>query len=367
MRRKKRRRHRALVGAPPGTLIADPNAPRPVVHLMAYGPNDFTEQPVDDLNAVSASLERWPVTWINVEGLGDAGLIARLGEVLHLHQLALEDAINVHQRPKVEQYADHLFIVARMVVPGEEIETEQVSLFLGRNYVVTFQEGRPGDCFDPLRDRIRKGVGHLREAKTDYLAYSLLDAVVDGYFPVLEDLGERLEAMEDEILVRPTETVAARVHHVRRELLALRRAIWPMRDAFNALIRDVTPLVTDETRLYLRDCHDHTLRIIDFLETSRELGSDLMDLYLSSASQRMTEVMKVLTIIATIFIPLTFISSIYGMNFHTDESPWNMPELAWYFGYPFALSLMAAVSVGLIWYFRWKGWLGPPRPGERRS
>ena len=345
------------------------------MRLMAFNGEGFIEQVLEDVRALPELLARWPVTWINVDGLGDVATIARLADVLGLHRLAVEDTVNTHQRAKVEHYRDHLFVVTHMVTFNDQLETEQLSMFLGGSFVVTFQEGRPGDPFNAVRERIRKGIGQIRTLGADHLAYALIDAVIDGYFPVLETLGERLEDLEDEVLARPTGRISSRVHQVKRDLMTLRRVMWPLRDAMNGLLRDPTPLVKDETRLYLRDCYDHTVRIIDLVETYRELGSDLMDLYLSSMNQRMTEVMKVLTIIATIFMPLTLISSIYGMNFDVQRSPWNMPELGWYFGYPFALGMMGAVTLGMIYFFRRKGWIGgdnpppvaPPDAGQSRE
>lgn len=373
MSRRKRHKRRTPPGAPPGTLVADPLAPKPVIRVMAYGRDGCTEQTVHDIAVIPDYLGRWPVTWINVDGLGDVQVIARLAEILGLHRLAIEDAVNTHQRAKVEHYPGHLFMVAHMATFNDHLETEQLSLFLGKNFVVTFQAGRPGDPFNPVRERIRGDVGLVRQSGADHLAYCLLDALIDGYFPVLETTGERLEDIEDEILARPTSKIASHVHQIKRDLMTLRRAIWPLREAMNSLVRDPNPFLTDETRLYLRDCYDHAVRIIDFIETYRELGSDLMDLYLSSINQRMTEVMKVLTIMSTIFIPLTFISSIYGMNFHTD-SPWNMPELTWRLGYPFALSLMALVALGMLYFFVRKGWLkasaeppGPTAPNDKHE
>lgn len=350
----------------PGTVHGMSALPPPIIRVTAYGPDEALEpalmspasQSPADFAKLREQLAHWPVAWIDVDGTGDPQTIQSLGAVFGLHPLVIEDLVNVHQRAKVEQYNEQLFVVARMAGAPPEHETEQIGLVLGRNFVLTFQEGRPGDSFGPVRERIRKAAGRIRTAGADYLAYSLLDAVIDGYFPVLEDIGERLESLEDEILARPGRGTFHRVHDLKRELLALRRAVWPLREAVSGLIREPCALIGDETRLYLRDCYDHAVRIIDFVETYRELGSDLTDLYLSSVSQRMTEVMKVLTIIATIFIPLTFIAGIYGMNFHTDKSPWNMPELGWYWGYPFALLLMGLVALALVAYFWWKGWLG---------
>jgi len=344
--------------------MPDPESPRPVVRVMAYGPDRFIEEEVRDVERLSALRGQWPAVWINVDGFGDVQFIARLGEMFHLHRLALEDAVNVRQRAKVDLYENHVFIVARMVGWNGQLGSEQVSLFLGDGCLISFQEGRPGDAFEPVRDRIRKGAGLIRRMGADYLAYSMLDAVIDGYFPVLEELGERLEQLEDEILARPQPRAVARLHAIKRDLLTLRRAAWPLREATNSLVRDENRFIGDETRVHLRDCYDHAVRIIDFVETDRELASDLMDLYLSSVNQRMTEVMKVLTIIATVFIPLTFISSIYGMNFDTARSRWNMPELEWYWGYPFALALMALTAGGLVIYFWHKGWIGSSSPDE---
>lgn len=343
-------------GASPGLLATDPDAPRPVIRVIAYGPDDVVEIPVDDVESIRGYLGAWPVTWVNVDGLGDAAMIARLGEIFGLHRLALEDVINVHQRPKAEQYGDHTYIVAREVTLGECLETEQISIFLGKNYVLTFQE-RAGDCFGAVRERIRVASGRMRGAGPDYLTYALLDAIIDAYFPVMEQHGERLEALDDEILAKPASDAVARVHAIKRELQVFRRLLWPTRDAINSLLRDEHHFFTAETRIYLRDCYDHTLRIIELLEAQRELAADLVDLYLSSASHRMNEIMKVLTVITTIFIPLSFIAGVYGMNFDRTASAWNMPELGWRWGYPFSLGLMLVVAAGLVAWFKRKGWL----------
>jgi magnesium transporter len=243
-----------------------------------------------------------------------------------------------------------------MVAADSPAITEQISMFLGERVLLTFQE-RPGDCFDPVRTRLRAARGQIRNRQIDYLAYTLLDAVIDGYFPVLEGLGERLEDLEDRVIAAPADLEVARIHEIRRELLTIRRAVWPQREMVNALTRESSHYVTDQTRPYLRDCYDHTIQLMDIIETYREIATGLVDVYLSSVSTRLNEVMKVLTIIATIFIPLSFITGLYGMNFDTAASPWNMPELAWYWGYPMALGLMAVVAAGLLYYFYRKGWL----------
>jgi magnesium transporter len=358
-RSSERRNSRALrrthkrVGEVPGALNIDPAAPAAPVYAIAYGPDAIEETAVHDLKSLGPMLSKWPVTWINVDGLQDVRTVAALGELLGLHPLALEDVITVPQRAKVERYGDHLFVITRMASLDEQLQTEQLSLFLGRNFVLTFQE-HPGDCLDPVRDRLRRNLGRIRQMPADYLCYALLDAVIDAYFPPLEQYGERLETLENNIILRPTAQAVADLHGVKRDLLTLRRAVWPQRDAINALQRE-TQLIGEETRLYLRDCYDHVIQIIDMLETDRELASGLLDAYLSSVSNRMNEVMKVLTIIATIFIPLSFMAGLWGMNFN------HMPELSWRFGYPAALSIMAAIGLTMLAMFWRKGWIGRGR------
>lgn len=352
-----RRARRPPPGSSPGTLTADPAAPPPTVRLLAYGPHEMTESVVDDLGSLRDVRGKWPVLWVDVDGVGHVETLRALGEVFGLHRLALEDVINIPQRSKMEEYGDHLFIVSRMPELAPRPDTEQVSLFLGRDFVLTFQE-RSGDPFDPVRERIRRSRGRIRGAGPDYLAYALLDAIIDHYFPVLEHCGDELEELEDRILAGAGRETMSRLHQIKRDLLTLRRAVWPERDAVNALIREPTELVTDETRVYLRDCHDHVVQVMELTESYRDLGSSLTDLYLSSVSNRTNEIMKVLTMFSSIFIPLGFIAGLYGMNFDYKESPLNMPELHWYWGYPFALSLMSLVAGCLLWFFWRKGWIG---------
>jgi len=364
-RRKARFSRRTKPGDLPGTIRADPAASAPVVHVISYGPDQFLEKRVAHCQQVADLLGKAPVTWINVEGLGDADTIKTIGELFQLHPLALEDVVNTHQRPKVEQYDDYLFIVAQMAsLATGRLETEQVSMFLGKNFVVTFLED-PGDAFEPVRQHLRLKQGRVRGAATGYLAYALIDALVDAYFPIVEEYGERLDTLEDEVVDRPDRTTIARAHRVKRSLRTLRRAVWPLREVINNLSRNQHELIDAETRIYLRDCYDHTVQIIDIVETYRELDADLTDLYLSSLSNRLNEVMKVLTIIATIFMPLSVIVGLYGMNFDTS-SPFNMPELHWKFGYPFVWVWMAASTGGMLLFFRHKGWIGPRSP-ERQE
>lgn len=355
-----RQRRRTAPGAAPGTLKIDPESPRPQIKVIAFSPLELIERDIQDPAELTPILGRFPVTWINVDGLGDAKVLQQIGEIFQIHPLALEDVINVHQRAKLEHYPTHQFLVLHQVDAVEQIQSEQISLFLGKNFVLTFQE-EAGDCFDPVRERLRQRVGLLRTSGPDYLAYTLLDAIVDHYFPMLESYGERLDDLETRIIQYPEGTTMAEIHDIKRQLLTLRRKIWPLRDALNSLVRDPVPEVTDATRIYLRDCYDHIMRIIDLLETYRELSSDLLEFQLSSISYKINEVMRMLTVIATIFIPLTFIVGLYGMNFDPDTSPYNMPELRWYWGYPFSLALMAAVTLALLAFFYRKGWLGNPR------
>ncbi|MCG3199707.1 MAG: Cobalt/magnesium transport protein CorA [bacterium] len=328
---------------------------------MAYGPSTVEEAELGSIHEIKAIRGKHPVTWISVQGLGDVATLRAIADLLDLHPLALEDVVNVHQRAKADYYENRLFLVARVAFLGEELESEQVSFFLGEDFVLSFQEG-DRDGLEVIRERIRQGRGRVRNQGADYLAYCLLDAIVDGYYRPLEAFGERLEALEDEVLARPTRKAVTEIHRIKRDLLNLRRVVWPLREMTNDLLRDPIPLITPDTRLYLKDCYDHVVQIIDLLETDREVGSDLMDAYLTASSNKMNEIMKVLAIITTVFMPMSLVAGIYGMNFDPAKSPWNMPELLWHWGYPFALGLMAAVGIGLLALFRWRGWLEPLAP-----
>ena len=349
-------RRRSPVGAAPGTLISHPDAAPPTVRLMGYGADGLEEMEPDSIAEIAELRGRWSVLWVDVVGVGHAESIAEIGDIFGLHRLALEDVINVHQRPKVEEYPDHLFAVSRSATLDDRVDTEQLSLFVGGDWVLTFQE-RKGDAWEPVRDRLRAGRGRIRGAGAGYLFYALMDAIVDGYYPLLEDFGQRLELLEETVIDDPREELVGVIHAARRDALALRQSMWPMREAMGQLYREEFTLIDDETRIYLRDAYDHTIQVIDLLENYREMSSALLEVYLSSVSHRMNEVMKVLTIIATIFIPLTFIAGIYGMNFDPDASPLNMPELGWYYGYPAVWALMILIGLGLVWFFRRKRWL----------
>lgn len=354
-----RRKRRAQVGAAPGTLIQDPCAPKPVMRLIAYGPDGVDDRPITDLTQLPGLIGKRPVTWLNVDGLGDISVIKAIGEIFEVHRLALEDVVNVQQRAKVEEYEEHEYIVVRQVNPSETLDTEQFSIFLGRNYVLTFQE-KAGDFFDPVRNRIRDGKGRIRTAGPDYLAYALIDALIDSFFPVIERYGDDLDELETLILESADhKQVIQRIHAIKRDLLTLRRCVWPQREALSVLLRDESRHVSRDTRVYLRDCYDHVVQLIDLLETYRELAASLMEAYLSTVSNRMNEVMKVLTMIATIFIPLTFIVGVYGMNFDYADGakPWNMPELHWEYGYLVCIGIMVATAGTMLFWFRRKHWI----------
>lgn len=346
-------------GSIPGTLRIDPDAAQPIIVLIDYCENSATRIPNTTPDACANYLDTESVSWLDIMGLGNEDTWRRLGKIFNLHPLVLEDVVNVPQRPKVEDLVTQLVIIARMVMPkerGNGFYSEQVSFILGKHYLLTVQEEPDRDCFAPVRDRIRTNKGTIRKHGADYLAYSLLDAIIDGFFPVLETFGERIEDLEDEVVANPTKRTLEKIYEIRRELLELRRAIWPQRDAINTLIRDGSNLISPDVRIYLRDCYDHAIQVIDIVETYRELSSGLMDVYLSSVSNKMNEVMKFLTVMSSIFIPLTFIAGVYGMNFNTDVSNWNMPELNWKWGYPAFWVLMIAIASGLVYFFWRRGW-----------
>ncbi len=345
------------IGAPPGTLKANRAATRTVMRIVAYDVDKCEVHQIKDPQRIEDYLNRWPVTWVDISGLNNIKSIQHIGDIFGLHPLALEDVVNVHQRAKVEQYDTTFFVVARTIDPDMAPQTQQMSLFFGRNFVLTFQESIDNDSLNVVRERIRRNIGMIRRGGVGYLVYSLLDAVIDTYFPILESYGDRLEELETEIIELSSNDMIRRIHRTKRELLAIRRAIWPLQDAMHSLLLEA-PSFTDEARVYLRDAYDHILRIIELIEIYRELGADLMDVYLSTLSNRTNEVMRVLTVIATIFIPLTFIAGLYGMNFDTNASSVNMPELGWALGYPFALLIMSVVAGSMLYYFWRRGWLG---------
>ncbi len=357
VRRKKRRTSYPLAGVSPGTFRPDPLAVQSAVQVFAYGPEECKELQPQHLADVQPLLGAYPAVWVNIDGLADLELIEQLEQVFGLHRLTVDDIVNVGQRVKIEEYENGYYIVVHMSDKDNPLRTEQISLFLAAGLVITVQE-RPGDRFDPIRERLRANRGRLRKMGADYLLYALLDTIIDSHFPMLEAFDEQLEALEDEIIAHPARDISGRIHQVKSDLLAQKKSMWPLKDVLTELLHDDSPLIGEATQVFFRDCFDHTMRIIESLESHREKATGLMDLYISTVSNNMNEIMKVLTIIATIFIPLSFIAGLYGMNFNPQASRWNMPELNWAFGYPFALALMSLVAGGLLVYFRWKGWLG---------
>ncbi|NIP24216.1 MAG: magnesium/cobalt transporter CorA [Phycisphaerae bacterium] len=348
-------------GLPPGTLVyvGEKKVEAVKISYLDYDEQNFQEKQVSKIEECFPFKSTPTVTWINIDGLHDVEIIEKLGKQFELHPLILEDVLHTEQRPKYEDFDKYIFIVLRMLRYNEQIqvvESEQVSLILGTNYVISFQE-RVGDVFEPIRERLRNAKGRIRKMGPDYLAYALLDAIVDSYFAILEKVGERIESMEEELVSDPTEKTLQQIHTMKREMISLRKSVWPLREVISGVQRSESSIIKESTEIYLRDVYDHTIQIIDTIESFRDMVSGMLDIYLSSISNKMNEVMKVLTIIATIFIPLTFIAGIYGMNFNPEKSPWNMPELNSYWGYPVVWVVMAVVAVIMLIYFRRKKWL----------
>jgi magnesium transporter len=352
-----------LPGELPGTINIPANAPPPIIRLIDYNDEEYIDKSHILADECGDFLDTHSVSWVDVQGLGSLETLQTLGNVFKLHRLVLEDVVNMSERPKVEEYDEQLVIIARMVVPKDYtcgFYSEQVSFVLGEHYLLTVQEEPEHDCFDAVRNRIKNSKGMIRKRGADYLAYALLDAIIDGFFPVLEKYGEEIEKLEEEVIVKPTRQTLQKIYQIRRELLQLRRAIWPQRDAINSLIRDSSNLISEEVQFHLRDCYDHAVQVMDMVETYRELAAGLMDVYMSAVSNKMNEIMKLLTVISAIFIPLTFIAGVYGMNFNTEKSPHNMPELNWYWGYPLCLAVMGLIALTLLFVFWRRGWLENP-------
>lgn len=330
------------------------------IRVIRYNADELTEHEPADAAELFDMIEEGKVVWADIVGLRDTDLIREIGLRFGLHPLAVADVANVGQRPKAEDYVDRLFVVTRMIrvdEQGEILAPEQVSLFLGPGFVLTFQE-RGGDCLDPLRDRLRGNRPLIRGSGSDYLACMVVDAIIDGYFPVIETFGERLEELEQGVLTSPNQNTLARIFTAKRELMNLRRAVWPQREFLNGLIRERHPLMSPEVIPYLRDAYDHSLHIMDVIEVYRELAGSLVDVFLSSVGNRTNEVMRVLTVLASIFIPLTFVAGIYGMNFDTSVSKYNLPELEWKYGYLMFWGVCLVIIGGLLLLFRRLGWLG---------
>jgi magnesium transporter len=351
-----KRRHQP--GTAPGTLAEIESPGEPIrARYVEYRLDSIVEADLERSDEIPPATPEL-TQWLDVEG-HDVALIRQLGQRLSIHPLALEDVVNVGQRTKSEDFENAIFVVMDHFFfrsGSEEIAREQVSLVIQPDVLLSVRERR-SDLFEPIRGRLRLGRPRIRGGGTGYLAYALIDTVVDNLFPVLESIGDRLEEIDASLLENPSPDDVSALHKVRSQLLIIRKSVWPLREMLSGLYRSSEDVFGEETRLYLRDVVDHAAMAADIVETQREMVSSLMDLYLSTVSHRMNEIMKVLTIIATIFIPLSFIAGLYGMNFERSAGPWNMPELGWYWGYPFALGVMAVVAIGLLVFFRRRGWL----------
>ena len=344
-------------GSAPGTLSIEPDAYPTEINIFDYTPDRINHFQGLTPQEIVPYLDTESVSWIDIQGLGDEKILREIGEIFHLPLLVLEDIVNVPQRPKLELYPDFLLITTQMVMAKKKgFWTEQVSFILGKNYLLTIQEEPLRDPFDPVRNRLERSIGLIRQLGAGYLCYALIDAIIDNFFPVLEAYGDRLEILEEEAITKPNSSTLKKIYKIRRELLAFRRLVWPQREIFNSLVRDGSQHIDPSILNYVRDCYDHTIQIIDVIETYRELASGLTDVYLSATGNKMNEIMKVLTIISTIFIPLTFIAGVYGMNFNPEKSPYNMPELNSYWGYFICLGIMLFISIVQIYIFWQKGW-----------
>lgn len=341
--------------APPGTLIhiGDRKVETVTIDVLDYNEEEFRETKIKDVEELKGFIEDSTVTWINVNGIHDVDIIGNIGDIFSLHPLLQEDIVNTNQRPKSDRYENCIYIVLKMLdydnINGVP-QSEHINLVLGNNYVISFQE-RKGDIFDYVRDRIRNGKGRIRKNGADYLVYALMDTIVDRYFIILEKSSERIEYIEEEVVDNPSTETMRDIHKMKREMIFLRKSVWPLREVVNSLTREESELIQENTQLYFRDVYDHTIHVIDAIESFRDMVSGMLDIYLSSISNKMNEVMKVLTIFASIFIPLTFIAGIYGMNFQ------YMPELNWKWGYFSVLGFMVAVGISMLFYFKRYKWL----------
>ncbi|MDO9289619.1 MAG: magnesium/cobalt transporter CorA [Thermodesulfovibrionales bacterium] len=343
-------------GLPPGSLIhiGDKKKEEVKITVIDYDEGSFQEKVIAEIQECFTFKDKPTVTWINVDGIHKVEIPEKLGECYGFHPLIIEDILNSDQRPKMEDFGDYIYIVLKMLnldSRTNSIISEQISLILGPNFVISFQEGYEGDVFNPVRERLRAGKGKIRKMGADYLAYSLIDSIVDNYFIILEKLGEKIESLEERLVTNPTGNVLREIHNLKREMLFLRKSVWPLREVISTMAKGESSLIHPSTGIYLRDIYDHTIHVVDTIETFRDMVSGMLDIYLSSMSNRMNAVMKVLTIIATIFMPLTFLAGVYGMNFK------HMPELEWKFGYPLIVLVMLIVVLIMLYFFRKKKWI----------
>jgi len=343
------------IGLPPGTIvhIGNKRMEKVKINIIDYNEEHFQEKEVKSAGECFPYKDKSTITWINIDGVHEIKVIEEIGKHFNLHSLILEDIVDTDQRPKIKDFRDYIFIILKMLYcdkKSNEMKVEQVSLILGKNYVISFQE-REGDVFDFIRDRIRNNIGRIRKLGADYLVYSLMDAIVDNYFTIIEKLDEEIENLEDKVISQPNPANVQAIHKLKRDLIFLRKSVLPLREVISILERGESPLVLESTNLYLRDVYGHTIQVMDTVESLRDIISGILDIYLSSINTRMNEIMKVLTIIATIFIPLTFITGIYGMNFQ------YMPEIKWFWGYPLILSVMLIIGIVMVIFFKRKKWM----------
>lgn len=358
-RRSFRHRLSSTVHQAPGSLQRPPEASPTRLRQIEYSAERVVSRPISDpLDLVSARMEETGITWVQMQGFADLRRLRSLGEVFELDPLTLEDLIGHPQRPKQERYPHYIEVILYRpdLQAGDRLRLEQIGLILGDRWLLTVEADGGSAGFEELERRLAGNRLAYPRLEADTLAYLVLDWIIDTYFPVLESYGEELERLEDAVVARPTQSLLSEIYELRRELMVLRRVVWPLRDVINALIRDRTPLISDDVRMDLRDCADHAYFLLDTLETYRDLANNLMEVYLSSISNRLNQVMKLLAILSTVFMPLTLIAGIYGMNFNTQTSRWNMPELNWPYGYPFVLGLMLAIAAALLWLFWQRGW-----------
>ena len=342
-------------GLPPGTIVhvGEKKSDKIKISLIDYSIGKFSEKKVKNIEDCFPFKRRPSITWINIDGIHDIEIIKKIGECFEIHPLVLEDIVNTDQRPKMEDYEKYIFFVLKMLYVDKktnEIHSEQVSIILGKNFVISFQESI-GDVFDSIRERIRSGKTRIRKKGADYLAYALLDAIIDNYFSILERIGEKVEDMEEDVINNPNPKLLQQIYNLKREMIYIRKSVWPLREVINNLLREDSKIIKESTRIYLRDLYDHTIQVIDTIETFRDLISGMLDIYMSSVSNKMNEVMKVLTIFAAIFIPLTFIAGVYGMNFQ------YMPELSLPWAYPAVWIVIIFVGFSLLIFFKNKKWI----------
>lgn len=356
--------HKADPGSAPGVLTVSPLSHPTQLLVMGFGPEGYIEHECADPEEVQKFIGVWPVVWVNVVGLGSLDVIEKIGAMFDIDRLLLEDVLDTGHRPKVEYYDNHVFTIIKGGLIGEEYESEQLSLFLKKNVVIVFEE-KPGSSFSHVRERIRRGTGRIRNLGTDYLYYALIDEVIDKYFPILDSINHRLALLEDAVVAsgygNQATDMIRQIHHTKSDLLLLHRTVWPVSDIINMLMREDTPLIAKSTRMFLRDCYDHAQQANELTQFYRDTASGLLNTFLAYEGHKTNEIVKVLTMISAVFIPLTFIAGVYGMNFDPKDSPFNMPEIEWYYGYPFALGLMLVTTLFMLFYFKRRGWVAQPR------